>query len=61
VLFAPLLTACATPPPPPIPTAGTAKPDCLAFSVLSYSKTDTPETVQEIRAHNAAYRVLCPS
>lgn len=32
---------------------------CSAFEPIRYSRTDTPETVKEIRAHNAAWDALC--
>ncbi len=57
-LLAPLLAGCAS---PTTPTAGIAKPDCAAFFVLTYSKTDSDATIVEIKAHNAAYRSLCQS
>lgn len=38
----------------------TNKVACEAFAIISYSaKSDTPETVKEIRQHNAAYRAIC--
>jgi hypothetical protein len=33
---------------------------CKAFRPITYSKTDTPETVTEVRAHNRVYDRLCP-
>jgi hypothetical protein len=32
---------------------------CLAIEPISYSRRDTPETVVQIRQHNAAYKALC--
>lgn len=34
---------------------------CAAFRPITYSKTDSPETVKEVRAHNRVYDALCPS
>jgi hypothetical protein len=53
-----LLAGCAS---PATPIAAIAKPDCAAFSVLTYSKTDSDATILQIKAHNAAYRALCQS
>lgn len=33
---------------------------CAAFKIITYSsKHDTPETIDQIRGHNAAYVSLC--
>lgn len=33
---------------------------CDAFTTISYSaKSDTPETVTQVRQHNAAYSAIC--
>ncbi len=32
---------------------------CLAYEAISYSRKDTPETVRQIRRHNASYDALC--
>lgn len=62
------MTACATVAPPKI-----ADSACLSFSTLTYAnardgeghaddagnRLDTPETVTEIAAHNAAWRAIC--
>ncbi len=32
---------------------------CTAFGPLTFSRVDTPETVNEILAHNAAWEALC--
>lgn len=34
---------------------------CGAFTALTYSSRDTPETIDEIRAHNRVYDALCPA
>ncbi len=34
---------------------------CQAFTALTYSSRDTPETVAEIKAHNRVFDKLCPS
>lgn len=57
VLLPLILTACAS---LPTRTAGTAKPDCAAFGLMTYSKADTDETIRQIKAHNAAWRAICP-
>lgn len=49
------LTACGT-------TAATGTDTaCLAFQPITYSASqDTPETVRQVREHNAAYDAVCP-
>lgn len=42
-----------------IQTAETAKSDCTAFGLISYSKADTDETIRQIKAHDAAWRAMC--
>lgn len=32
---------------------------CQAFEPIRYSKTDTQETIQKVREHNAAWDALC--
>lgn len=32
---------------------------CLAFEPITYSRRDTPETIKQIKGHNAAYDSLC--
>jgi hypothetical protein len=52
VLFLTALTACAA-----TPITGTA---CSAFRPITYSAAkDTPETVAQVRKHNAAWEALC--
>jgi hypothetical protein len=34
---------------------------CSAFEPITYSSLDTPETVAQIRGHNAAWDSLCPA
>jgi hypothetical protein len=34
---------------------------CEAFQPITYSSRDTPETVAQIRGHNAAWDSLCPA
>jgi hypothetical protein len=44
------------------PAAGLAVVDtaCAAFEPITYSlKDDTPETREQVRAHNAAWDALC--
>ncbi len=49
-----LLAGCAT----TTPTAVTDT-SCLALEPITYSIKDTPETIAQIRAHNAAWDTLC--
>ncbi len=49
------LTACAKTPQTATDLA------CLAFAPITFSAShDTPETVAQIRRHNAAWHALCP-
>jgi hypothetical protein len=50
----PLLAACKT----TTPTSVTDT-SCLAFEPIRASRTDTDETRQQIRGHNAAWDALC--
>jgi len=34
---------------------------CEAFRPITFSSRDTPETVDEVKAHNRAYDALCPA
>lgn len=44
------------------PTLTTATTACRAFCPISYSASkDTPQTVQEVRSHNAAWGAICPN
>lgn len=39
---------------------GSGRVACQAFRPITYSASkDTPETVEQIRGHNAAYKSLC--
>lgn len=42
-------------------TTGTAGTDvsCRAFEPITWSKSDTRETVREVRGHNAAWAAIC--
>lgn len=42
-------------------TSGYVDTSCSAFQPITYSKSDTPETVTEIRAHNRVFDALCPA
>lgn len=54
VLLSMMLTACGT-----IPTTATDV-SCSAFQPITFSAaSDTPETVRQVREHNAAWRSLC--
>jgi len=56
LLLSLMLTACAT-----TSTIGTgSKSLCLEDGPITFSVVDdTPETVQQIRLHNAAWRAVC--
>lgn len=49
-----MLSACQT-------TTQTAVIDtsCVAFEPITYSRRDTPETMIQVRRHNAAFNALC--
>lgn len=41
---------------------GSGRVACQAFRPITYSASqDTPETVRQVREHNAAYRAVCGS
>lgn len=48
-------------------TAGCVKPTgfgatdgaCRAFSPISWSASDTDETIRDVKAHNAAHKAAC--
>jgi hypothetical protein len=45
-------------------TGGTSPPvdtSCGAFRVIHYSKDDTADTQNQVRAHNRVYHRLCPA
>jgi hypothetical protein len=51
---------------PPTPTAATESDNaqtegwvCLAFRPISWSSKDTPQTAEQIRAHNAVWDAVC--
>ena len=61
----PALQACQTAR-QPIPTAATEQDRaqtegwaCLAFRPISWSMKDTPQTAEQIRAHNAVWDAVC--
>jgi hypothetical protein len=61
----PLLQACQTTR-KPSPTAaietGSSQTEgwaCLAFRPISWSMKDTPQTAEQVRAHNAAWDAVC--
>lgn len=37
----------------------TSRVACEAFRPITWSRTDTEETVAEVKGHNAAYMALC--
>lgn len=49
-----LVTSCLT----TIPTAA-INASCVWDGPISYSSRDTPDTINQIRKHNAAWRALC--
>jgi outer membrane biogenesis lipoprotein LolB len=49
-----MLTGCQTTTP-----SGAIDTSCLAFEPVTYSRRDTPQTVREIRQHNAAFAAIC--
>lgn len=51
-----VLAACAH---PGTRTAGTAAAECMALGPLTYSRSDTDETIRQIKAFDAAWRALC--
>jgi len=45
-------------------TTGTSGPDpelvaCRSFEPVTWSATDTPETIRQIKEHNAAWAAVC--
>lgn len=56
VLSITMLTACET-----MQTTETiTDSSCEAFDTITFSASgDTPETIRQIRGHNAAYRAVC--
>ena len=54
VMLSLMLTACET-----TPTAEVIDTSCSAFKTISWHNSDTPQTINEIRKHNAAWRALC--
>jgi hypothetical protein len=53
-LVAAVLGGCAT-----APVQVTADNTCRVMRTLTWSKLDTPKTVDGIRRHNARYRSVC--
>ena len=64
LLAMPTLTACetlttvsgGTELPPEIDPAKVA---CAVFKPITWSSRDTPETVREVKSHNAAWKAIC--
>lgn len=48
-----VISACTT------PSVQSTRVACEAFRPVTWSRTDTPETVAEVKGHNAAYGALC--
>lgn len=60
VALSPILAACPGTPQPTLTIATTTKPDCVNWKVISYSlREDSPETVRQIIASNAARAKAC--
>lgn len=57
LLLGPPLASCATA--RPTPTAGTAALVCRDMRPVAYSMKDTPLTIQQVQANNAAWHALC--
>ena len=58
----PVLTGCQTARPPTATVAIEERAEgwaCLAFRPVSWSTRDTPETVEQIRGHNAVWDAVC--
>ena len=55
VVLSMTLIACA-----PIQITGITDNSCRAFEPISFDgEEDTPDTIKEIREHNAAWRAIC--
>jgi hypothetical protein len=57
LLFGMMLTACGT-----TPITGTLDRDplCSADAIIAFSAlSDSPETIAQVRRHNAAWRAIC--
>ena len=52
-LLALMLSGCQT-----TPTGGT-RVACAAFGPITYADADTPETIDQIVGHNAAWDAIC--
>lgn len=35
--------------------------NCLVYAPISWSKSDTPETIKEVKIHNAVHKSVCRS
>jgi len=46
------LTGCAK-------TMGSAGTECARWSPIYWSKTDTDDTIKQVKEHNAVYKRLC--
>ncbi len=40
-------------------TTGTAETSCMVWRPISWSKRDTPQTIGEVKAHNARRKAYC--
>jgi hypothetical protein len=56
--FGILVMACQVPAPPPVPRVPVAR-FCQVAQPIYWSRRDTPETVRQIKAHNAAWSRAC--
>lgn len=49
-----LLSGCTT-----MTGTGGTKAACLSFQPITWSKKDSPDTIKEVKGHNAAYKAVC--
>jgi len=40
-------------------TTATGGTECLVWRPISWSRADTPQTIVEVKAHNARHRAFC--
>jgi hypothetical protein len=40
-------------------TTATAEISCMVWQPVSWSKKDTPQTIEEVKAHNARRKAYC--
>lgn len=52
LVLSPLMAGCST-------TMATAETSCLVWRPISWSKKDTVQTIEEVKAHNARRKAYC--